>query len=261
MAITSGGAVGSSGFANSTNQTSWTVSGCTASVDQEVIVVIASDNNHTTYGYYSDVSSISDSAGNTWAILNDGSNDAAYTYSPTGNVNDGAHVSIFKSKITNALSSGTITITLNSAKVAKVCTISKYSVETGYTLRCVSSKNVGCVKTTNRPYDTSLGSLSISGLSSQEYLFLRGVAVEYYTEVDVTTATSGFTEGTAHAASGGSSSTSQGVGFEFKIATATSATSNPSFDRDADTASIFVALKESPLVADSTGGMMLGMSF
>jgi len=263
MAITSGGAVGSGGYTNTSNTTSWDVTGCSAAIDDEVIVIIAVDNYHTTYGYYSDVSSVMDSAGNAYSLLNDGTNDAAYVYSPTSNQNDGASVSVFKSKITSTLSSGTITITLGHAKKAKAATIWKFTVDSGNTLRCVSGKIIGKTKSNTTGSGAYLDAHTITSLASNEYLFLGAAATEVYYTIDAGfTPTSGFTAITGHSADAGAAPYDDAAaGGEFKIATTTSATSQPYIQDKWDVASLFMALKESPLVADSTGGMMLGMSF
>jgi len=252
MAIASVGNVGTAGHATNASGTSWTVTGCTASVGDIIILVSASDNHHTTYGYYNEVASVEDSASNVWSIVNDGTNDAAYVYSPTGSVNDGAAVSIWKTRVTSALSSGTITITLNNSKNAKATSIWRYTVDSGNTLSAVSGKTVGYGENVDTAYLTAL---SISGLSSDEYLFIRGGAAERaFGSLSVS---SGYTEFTPHAAS----SPPMASAGEFRILTGTSSTSRPFYNDKADIATIFIALREVPITPDSTGGMMLGMSF
>jgi len=260
MAISSVGEVGTSGWGSTTSSTSWTISGCTASVDDEIIASIAIDNYQTTFGYYHDVASVADSAGNVWAALNDGSNNAAYTYSPTSSQNDGATIVLFKTKVTNALSSGTITVTLNHARTAKAASLWRFTVGAGNTLKCVSGKNIGEGRTVDER--ETLASLSVSGLASAQYLFFRASAIET-SNIDYPTYTSGYSSISPRQADAGTDSTSMTVGGEFRIQTTTSSTSSPisNFSGGKDCSSIMVALSESPITPDSTGGMMLGMSF
>jgi len=235
MAIASVGSVGTAGHATNASGASWTVTGCTASAGDVLVLISASDNNGTTTGYSNEVASVTDSASNTWSILNDGTNNAAYVYSPTGVANDGAAVSVWRTKVTSALSSGTITITLNNSKDAKATSIWRYTVGTGMTLAAVSGTVMGYGENVDTTYMTAL---AISGLTSGEYLFFRGGAAER--GFGSLTVSSGYTQVTPHAVS----SPAMASAGEFRILTGTSSTSQPFYNDKADIATVFLALKE-----------------
>jgi len=266
VSITSGGSIGSGGFTSTSSGTTLTITGVTASVNDEIILPIAADNYHTTFGYLHDIASVTDSAGNSWAILNDNTNDAAYTYSPTSTQNDGATIALFHTKVTSALSSGTITITLGHAKTAKAASPWKFTVGAEMRLAVMSSKTVGAGKTfdsVSRYTAWPLSSLSISGLQSNEYLFFRATGGEIATSPGSVTYTSGFSNINERIANTGSSPTSMICGAEFKVETTTSKTSSPAIDMypgTRDFSSIMIALKEVP-IASAAGGMMMAVGF
>src|SRR5262245_26190384 len=117
-----------------TPATSWTTSGkasANASVGDLIIVAAAFDNPGTTDGDHSDVSSVTDSAGNTYTKLREYTNG-------NGSVSTGAVVWLGYCILTNAIVSGTTTWTVNFANQpqtgANALTAERYTIGAGSTI-------------------------------------------------------------------------------------------------------------------------------
>lgn len=230
MAFASVGTLGT--VQNKTSQTSTSLTtSASASAGDLVVLVIAKDNVSTTDGETSEVSSVTDSGGNTWTKAKEYTNGE-------GAAAEGSTVSVWYSRLTTGISSGgTITANYGSATVAKALSAWKFTV--GASVSVVASVT-GAADATS-----TAGSLSLSGLTSKEYLFFRGSSREGAGTSDSFTATSGFTKISWAGNTGGASATNNiKVQGEFKIATSTGETSNPTDTQTGDWASVFFALQE-----------------
>lgn len=107
---------------------------------------------------------------------------------------------------------------------------------------------------------TSSGSAALSGLASQEYLFVRAMGKRANTTTAIT-ATSGFTSMalTLRSANNVSAIAQRG---EYRILTGTAATSNPTWATSGNSANLFVAFREyvpiNEYFWDADGGVILG---
>lgn len=136
---------------------------------------------------------------------------------------------------------GTTTVTLNGTVTAKGFIAPAFTLASGSTIAIQDS--IPLANDNANP-----GSMTLSGLPSREYLFVRGIG---YENADVAcTPTSGWTSPAGSlGTSGGSNTTNAGVTCEIKIATATSATSAPTLV-SCDNASVLIAFYE--VVASSS---------
>jgi hypothetical protein len=193
------------------------------------VLVIACDNLDATDGDFDVVADVSDSAGNTWQK-------AAEFTNGQGAAAAGATVAIWYTVATATLpTTGSITITFRAALTAKAIIGHRFAKAPGTTVRVAA--------TANRADDgVDPGLISLTGLGSREYLFVRGIASESSTTTGLT-ATSGWTAIVGTVTLGGSSATNIGARAEYLIATATSVTSDPTLFA-ADHASVLVALYE-----------------
>jgi hypothetical protein len=194
-----------------------------------LVLVCASDNLTTSTGVTTDVTSVYDSGGsNTWI--------KGIEYSRGGTVAGGATVSIWYSLITTTLaSSANVSAEWSSAPAARAMTLNKYTIAAGSTIS-VEGTPQGATGALDPP------SMTISGLTSGEYLFIRGIAGET-NDVDQITVTSGYDVFSGSQTSGGGAASNMAVRGEYIIYTGTSQTSNPTWV-SADNADGFFALLE-----------------
>jgi len=200
-------------------------------VGNVILVVTGWDNTDTT-----DINptrlSVTDSNGNTYVRVREFVNGQ-------GASNAGAHVGIFYAIVTTQLANGgTITVTNNTSKTARACTAWEFTLGAGSTISAVSPVDLA-----NDGADP--GSMTISGLSSAERLYLRGYALEADVSGGAFSPTTNFTGLNNNGTTGGGNASNMSVGAEFRINTSTGETSDPT-DQAADCASIFVALVEVP---------------
>lgn len=208
----------------------------TTSADAEVgkwaFVLIGKDNVSTTDGTGSEITSVSDSAGNVWAS-------AGAFVNGQGAANAGAYVDVWVSHITTQLSSGgTITI-VKSTDVD--CCATAYKVTIGAGKRVVVSQ-----VQTQANDNADAASLSTSSLSNIEHLHIRAVASEYenannLTVTDVNwTVLQGVISSTA-----GLPAVNMRIDGEYKISTSTGETSDPAMpSTTADRANVLIAFEE-----------------
>jgi hypothetical protein len=153
---------------NKTSQTtiSFTVGSTGAAADALLLVLIGSDNVETADSEDgSDISSVSDSKGNTYARAKTFTNGQ-------GAVRAGVTVGIYYSKLTSELVTGdTVTVTFSEAVTAKVMSVARVQIDTG--------KDVAIAGTDVQADDEADPSeISISGLTSRDYLFVYAIARE-----------------------------------------------------------------------------------
>lgn len=213
------------------SSSSWTLT-TTAALDAGEVGVlrVAFDNISTVDGDNNEVASITGGTGS-WEKL------AEYTNSQ-GTAANGVTVSawLFTPSASNAVGT-TITITLQSNRTQKVAALEKWSVGSGNSLRQTSEASI---VTSQVDAAAGFGSVTYSGLTDKERLYLRVLGAEMSTTVSVSP-TSGFT-----ALSTYRSSTSSPISLlgEFDVATSTGSTSNPNFTPVADKVGLFLALEE-----------------
>jgi len=227
---------------STTNSTSITGNYTQAgSVGDLVLACLASDNVQTTDGTSTLHSTLTDNAGNTYTKIHE------YTIGK-GASNGGATCSLWRCTLTNAVTtSNTITFALTLSKTAK-CGVG-----------CVFTNSGGAVSVAGTPQVLANsvadpGSMSLSGLSSKEYIFFRGIASETNSTA-LMTATAGFQRG-HDVTSGGGSAANMRAGYEWDIDTATGSTSDPTFS-NLDHASIFIAVE----AAAGSGGFAYSQGF
>jgi hypothetical protein len=223
----------------------------TAEAGHVVIVVVATDNAGTVDGDEGAVSSIVDSSGNTWSKA------IEYAYTK-GAARGAAVVSVWYCIVATQIDSGdTITANLtNSADRDAACISAWEFTISGSSLSVAGSAVLGTNGGNPGP------SMTLSGLASAEYLWLRADAVETQTG-PLTSWTSGWTSLTQAQANSGVLATSISLGGEFTIATATSRTSDPNGAFGGrDQAAVLIAFSESasgPILTQLKRGMCRGM--
>lgn len=229
MAIASVAARGTG--VSSTSGTSLTLTpSATVVVGDYLFLVIAGDNINNVDGDNSEISSVTDTQGNTWTKVAERTNGG-------GGAASGTTVSMWMTKVTTQLTtSDTVTVTYASAIVDKCCSAWEFSVAAGATLVASAAAITNEVNGAN-----DFGSVSHSGLASKERLYFRGLAKEANSTTQITVSTS-FTAITA--ARSRNNTLAQIVRGEFRINTSTGETSNPTLAVVGDTAGVFVALEE-----------------
>ena len=212
--------------------TSLTCTVATENLDAKNIAVLwfAGDNTAAVDGNDGLLSSVTDSAGNTWTVQRCFTN-------AQGGAAAGATTCIAWSKLTTTLTSGVGTITATFASiVAKAIVVKEFTVKAGGTLAVVGAPQ-------DLPNDNSdPGSMAISGLANSEHLFVRSTALERASGGTWTPTASYTTSGCNGTSTGGAASNMETCG-EFRILTATTATSDPG-GTSVDNASIFIAFNE-----------------
>ena len=232
MAWNSQATIGSGQSKASTATVAMTTS-AVAEAGRVVIVIVAIDNKSATdTDIAGEVASITDSAGgNTWS-------QALEWVNGRGSAAAGATVAVWISKLTNQIpSGGTITANLANATFAKAITATKISVAAGSTISVAGSA-------TRSDVGVDPGLMSISGIANSEYLFVRGIAGETNSTVQITLSTGYLNTFTADQTSGGAAASNMGVRGEYRILTTNSGDSSDPTWVSADHASVFVALLE-----------------
>jgi len=176
--------------------------------------------------------SLSDSKGNTWTKIRE------QTRSPAGSAADGVTSSLWISQLTTEiLTSDTITLTVSTAVTAKTMSAHEFSAGAGNTWS-VAGQNAAVG-------NTATPSVTISGLPSQEYLFLGQIGIEG-PEADTFTDDPDYLWKIRTATYGGSPTSNIVANFSHRIATLTGDTYNPTLDPARDWATILGAIKEAP---------------
>lgn len=223
------------GQSKTANQASISVTECTSNAGEVIVVVIAVDNNQTTDGDEAAVSFSTETNGNTYSKACEFTNGQ-------GGAQSGATVSVWYSLLTNATTSGN-TATFNLTNSASRDASSYRSME--FTIAASSTISVAGTCQTLANDNADAGSQTISGLSSSEYLFFRGIASETDTGAISSTTASYTSNAGATCTAGGGEATNMCATMEYRILTGTGDTSDPTMaDTTADRASVYVALLE-----------------
>jgi len=238
--------VGSLGGANSTS--SGTTLAVTTSADLEVnnvaLVFTAFDNNGTTDADHSEVSGVADSVSNTYTKVCEFTNGE-------GSAAAGVTVSLWMTRATTQLdSAATITITYANTITSKAAEVHEFTVGAALELaNCQTA--VGDGGSADPP------SMTISGQTSQSYLFFRVGGKEGDSPTAAWTPTSGYAATAFELADTGTGSTSIKLDGEFLVLTATGDTSDPSDTGDADNANVYAALNEQGTTRRPIGPIIL----
>jgi hypothetical protein len=102
-----------------TSTATFDVPGVTAAIGDLLVLVVGADNAGT--AGVSALGNVTDSAGNTWI------NWGATNQTPTAAAGDGATLCFYTSRLTAALSAGTVTVALSPNVTAKVATLCKFT--------------------------------------------------------------------------------------------------------------------------------------
>lgn len=229
MAWSSIGTAGSNFDKTAGSSVQMTVDGVDPDVGEVVIVAVAKDNTGTTDTNTNEVTSVQDDQGNTWTKLREYCNG-------NGSAGTGAVVAVFYTIVTSQMFDGDIIqANFSDSPTASAISAWRFSIGAGSTLSLAGSGD--------RSDDISdAGSITISGLSSTEYLFLRVIASERDAATALTT-TASYTAITHNGTSGGSVDSNMSIRGEFRILTGTGDTSDPTAVL-ADHASTYLAILE-----------------
>ncbi len=212
--------------------------GAVATAGTHIIgVIIAKDNAAAADGTTSEITSVIDSAGNTYVS-------GGRFCNAQGAANAGTYVEFFYTPfLTSTLANGgTITVS-KSTDVDCAIAAARVTVTSG----CVGLSAAAIQTLANDGADA--GSMTISGLASLERLYLRAIGLELENATNIT-ASANFTalQGTI-SSTAGLTAANQRVCGEFRINTSTGETSDPTLPvTTGDVASIFLALEEVHLV-------------
>lgn len=219
----------------STNSLAGTWQGVNAAAGDVIFVQIACNNTGTGDGDLSEVTSVVDSVGgNTWTKVKEWTNGQ-------GAAAAGATVAAFYSALTNGLTAAVSTITVNFANTitAKVMVGMQFTKSAGTTVSVAGTVQTEVVD------NGDAASLTISGLPSQEYLFIRVIGSET-DSAGISALTGSYTPIQQRASgTGGSEKGHISVQGEYRILTGTGDSSDPTLtDTTVDQANIYFALKE-----------------
>jgi hypothetical protein len=200
-----------------------------ASAGNLAVAIIGKDNAATSDGNTNEVTSGQDTKGNVWLPAREFCN-------AQGAANAGVTVAVYYSVLTSALVASVDTITFNfsDTRTAKGFTVNEFSIGAGNTVAVESAIDLA-----NDGADP--GSMTLSGLPSREYLFIRALAHE--NPGATLTRTTNYGAMSSGSTSGGSGVTNISATGEYRILTGTGDTSDPTWTAD-DTASIYLAFKE-----------------
>lgn len=244
MSWTRNGLRGSQTAKSAATSISMTTGTSNVTVGEIAICWGATSNLSTTTGDSSDHTSMTDSSAggpNTWTKL------AEKTYSPTAAADDGVTVSIWMSKIAHQLSSGSTTVTMNysGSATVRVIALMAFSASTGNT------PTVGGTV----QFDSGGGSTptaTISGLGSQEYLFLALTGIEG-PNGDTFTNDANYTTDNAAGTTGNPAASNNALRAADRILTGTGDTYASTLGTARDYGLIFLALQEQSAGFTATG--------
>ena len=176
------------------------------------------------------LTSVADSAGNVWTVQR------CFTNVQATAAANGATTCVATARVTSAIPiGGTITATFGTT-TAKAIVVREFTVAAGNALDVAGTPQ----DLANDGVDP--GSMTISGLTSGEYLFVRSTA----SERDATAPgllTTNYTTSNCDTTTGGGSAANMNICGEFRVLTGTGDTSDPT-GTAVDNASIFIAFKE-----------------
>jgi len=199
--------------------------------DRRILCITGWDNTDTADGQTTRLS-IADDQVNSWLKVGE------FTNTNGGAAADGSTVAAFIS----ANTTGTfysITITSDTARIAKAVKCWLFTAGAGNSVSLAGTLQTSAGS-------GSAESMTISGLTSREYLFVRNIGYESNAGTTGLTATASYTTMGIVGTDGGGEASNMGVAGELRILTATGDTSDPTFTGDTshDDASLYFALQE-----------------
>lgn len=228
MAFTSSGS-----FVSVNNKTAATslaiIPSAPATAGRLAVLLIATDNLSNVTAS-NNVLSIRDSQNNIWFKAGERSDGSA--------AGAGATIAMFYCvPSTTIATTNSITASFNGSITAKAAS--------GFIFNTTIQNPTPLTSSATGSQSTTPGSLNLSNLTSGagNYLFFRGLAVED-TTTNLLTVTTAFTASTANGTSGGGGATNMQVRGEFRIATTSSLTSNPTISATTSNASFYAAFFE-----------------
>jgi hypothetical protein len=216
--------------AGSTNITFTT--GAIINADELVVVMAATDNLGTADGDNAEVTGVSVGS----LTLTKG----RQFCNAQGAAAAGASASVWYGVSSGSIASGsTVTVTCNTAVVAKAATCRRFTKAAGTTIEVVGSGD-------KADDGVDVSAITTSGLASEEHLHVRSCGCEGTAAVFTVTSTWTMFETDGIASSGGAGATNIWSIGEFLISTSTGETSDPSSNKGAgvDWGSTMVALRE-----------------
>lgn len=214
------------------------------------LIGISFDNTATTDGFFNEITSVVDSAGNTYTrVPADGEFINGQTAAAAG-----AGAGLWMTKATSTLVlGGTVTITFSNTIVDKCCWGHEFTVGAGNTL-ALSTAVVGNATDGANGF----GSLAFTGLPSLSRLWIRPLAKEANSTVNISVSTGFTATGFTRSRNNASAVIVRG---EFRINASTGETSNPTLAVLGDTASVFAALEEvAPPAGNRRRRVLMGVS-
>lgn len=222
-----GSTTGSGTLANKTVGTAFDVTYTAAhAVGGYVVVAIASDNLNTSSA--SDVSTVTDSAGNVYTRLG--------VMSSTGTALANASIDLWGAPVTVAITTSTIvTVTFVSSVTSKAIQLVGFATKPGKAV--ITNVNSVTVGGAADPPSMVTGTIAVGDL------VIRAIALE--TNSATGTATANWSKAPGAASTGAGATTNAAVFVEFIIATATTMTSDPTVSA-ADNQNVLVTLRQTP---------------
>lgn len=202
------------------------------SIGDVVVVLVSCNNTATGDGDFSELGTVTDSAGNSFTKVKEWTNGQ-------GSAAGGATVAAFYGELTHAAINARITVNFANTITAKVFTSWRFTKGSGNVVSVAGSVQTEVVD------NGDAGNLTISGLPSFEYLFIRVIASET-DGAGIATNTTSYTNITPNpSGTGGSEKGHMSIQGEFRILTGTGDSSNPTLtDITVDLASVYFALNE-----------------
>ena len=215
-AFTSGGSIGSAN--NKTSGTTLTITPTTTIKTGALIIICTASDNTIVFGGSdgsSEIVSIRDDANNVWQFAD------GFVNIQTG-AGAGATAEIWYCYITSQLTtSNTITITWITSRTAKAATAWYFTKPHGNTITVASHAGL-------ENDNADAGSITLGSLSNIEHIFVRCTAHEGVNG-DSYTGTTNYTQFSADGTTGGGAATNMSVRAEFRILTATSSSTDPTY--------------------------------
>lgn len=208
-------------------------------------IAIAKDNAASADGNTSEVTSITDSQGNTWTKAREFCN-------AEGGAGAGVTISLWYSVCTTG-GSATLTLNFSGSVTAKAWNEIEATIGAGSTISVAGGTDVA-------DDGVNPSALTLSGLASQEYLFVRAAGAE--NTALSTTQTANYTERPDQNTTGGGAASNINCWLEHRVFTGTGDTSDPT-GFATTWASVYVAFKETaggpaPLAAASGAFSLTG---
>jgi hypothetical protein len=238
-AITAVGSLGSKTSSADNETTGPVTTGATLEVGSGALVCAALNNTGTTDADHSEVTSVTDTAGNTY------SKQAEFT-NGDGAADAGVTISAWITRATNQLDSGQ-TITVNFANAIDAYAIRVFEFALG-----AAWQSTGTPQSVADD-DIDPSSLTIPDVGAvAETLFIRCIGEESGADGDLTPTTNYTTLGHVVDARSGTGSTGIKVYGEYRIGNLDTDTSDPSELNDADHASVYFALRQAAAAAEES---------